>query len=70
MDRKFIESSMIRSIGHDAESSTLEIEFKNGAVWQYFDFSESTWYEFEGAVSQGKFFHSEIKNQYSESQVG
>jgi hypothetical protein len=70
MDRKIIESSMIRSIGHDADSAILEIEFNSGAVWQYFDFSESTWYEFEGAVSQGKFFLSEIKNQYSESQVG
>jgi len=70
MDRKNIESSMIRSIGHDADSATLEIEFNSGAVWQYFDFPESTWHEFEGAVSQGEFFHSDIKNQYSETQVG
>ena len=70
MDRKVIASSMIRSIGYDAESAILEIEFNSGAVWQYFDFPESKWYEFEGAVSQGKFFHSDIKNQYSESQVG
>lgn len=70
MDRKIIESTMIQSIGYDADSAILEIEFNSGAVWQYFDFPESTWYEFEGAVSQGKFFHSEIKNQYSESQVG
>lgn len=70
MDRKNIESSMIRSIGYDANSSTLEIEFNSGAVWQYFDFPESQWYEFEAAESQGKFFHREIKNQYSESRVG
>lgn len=70
MERTFIESSMISSIGYEVDSSTLEIEFKNGAVWQYFDFQESQWYAFEGAESQGKFFHREIKNQYSESQVG
>jgi len=70
MDRKNIESSMIRSIGYDSSNSTLEIEFNSGAVWQYFDFPESLWYEFKGAESQGKFFHREIKNQYSESQVG
>ncbi len=70
MNRIIIESSMIRSIGHDADNSTLEIEFNSGAIWQYFDFPESIWYEFEGADSQGKFFHREIKNQYSESQVG
>ncbi|VFQ47442.1 KTSC domain-containing protein [Desulfoluna butyratoxydans] len=70
MDRKNIESSMIRSIGYDSSNSTLEIEFNSGAVWQYFDVPETLWYEFEGAESQGKFFHREIKNQYSESQVG
>lgn len=61
---------MIRSIGHDSENSILEIEFNNGAVWQYYDFPEAMWYEFEAAESQGKFFHREIKNQYSESRVG
>lgn len=70
MDRKNIESSMIRSIGYDASNSTLEIEFNSGAVWQYFDFPESSWYEFESTESQGKFFHREIQNQYSESRVG
>ncbi len=70
MDRQFIESKMIKSIGYDAQSSTLEIEFNTGAVWQYFDFQESLWYEFESSESKGKFFHREIKNQYSESIVG
>lgn len=70
MDRKSIESSMIRSIGYDANISTLEIEFNSGAVWQYFDFTEAKWYEFEASESQGKFFLREIKNQYPESQVG
>ncbi|MBU2509744.1 KTSC domain-containing protein [bacterium] len=69
MDRKNVDSSMIRSIGYDSGSSTLEVEFNSGAVWQYFDFPESLWYEFESAASHGKFFHREIKNQYSESRV-
>ncbi len=70
MERKSIESSMIRSIGFDPESSILEIEFNSGAIWQYFDFPESEWYEFENAESQGKYFNREILNQYTESQVG
>jgi len=70
MERQFVESSMIKSIGYDAQSSTLEIEFNSGAVWQYFDFPESLWYEFESSESKGKFFHGQIKNQYRESRVG
>ena len=70
MERKNIESSMLQSIGYDASSSTLELEFKTGAVWQYSDFPESLWYEFDASESQGKFFHREIKNQYPEAKVG
>lgn len=70
MQRRSIESSMIESIGYDFSSSTLEIEFKRGVVWQYYDFPESTWYEFEAAESQGKFFHAHIKGHYREMQVG
>lgn len=70
MDRKTIDSSMLQSIGYDANSSTLELEFNSGVIWQYFDFPESSWYEFEAADSHGKFFNREIKNQYSESRVG
>jgi len=70
MDRKNIDSSMIRGIGYDTDNSTLEIEFNSGAVWQYFDFPESSWYEFDASDSKGKFFLRDIKNQYSESRVG
>lgn len=70
MERTGISSSMIRSIGYDESSSTLEIEFNSGAIWDYYDFPISVWYEFEGAESQGKFFHASIKNHYREAQVG
>ncbi len=70
MEKKYVESSMIRSIGYDPENSTLEIEFNGGEVWHYFDVPESLWYEFENSDSFGKFFHREIKKQYTETQVG
>ena len=70
MDRKNIDSSMIRGIGYDTDNSTLEIEFNSGAVWQYFDFPESSWYEFDASDSKVKFVLIDIKNQYSESRVG
>lgn len=70
MDRRNISSSMIKSIGYETSSSTLEIEFNSGAVWQYYDFPESTWYEFDSTDSQGKFFHASIKGAFREAQVG
>lgn len=70
MERRSVSSSMIRSIGYDESISILEIEFNSGAVWNYHDFPLTSWYEFDGAESHGKFFHSFIKNNYRESQVG
>lgn len=70
MDRRNIESTMIRSIGYDVSSSTLEIEFNDGPIWQYYDVPESLWFEFDACDSHGKFFHSRIKNQYSGNRVG
>jgi hypothetical protein len=61
---------MIRSIGHDAENSILEIEFNSGAVWNYYDFSQAAWNDFESCESYGKYFHTNIKKQYREAQVG
>lgn len=70
MERKTVESSNLESIGYDASVGTLEIEFKSGAVWQYYDFPEHMWNEFEYADSHGKYFHAHIKNQYREARVG
>ncbi len=65
MNREYVESRMITSIGYDSSSCILEIEFKDGAVWQYNDFPEYLWYEFLSAESKGKFFHANIKKEYS-----
>lgn len=70
MEREYVESTMIKSYGFDSSTSTLEVEFNNGAVWQYYDVSESLYYEMKSSGSCGKFFNAIIKGQYSESQVG
>jgi len=35
MQRTFVESSTLRSAGHDAQSAILELQFRNGAVYLY-----------------------------------
>ena len=71
MEREYVESSMMVSVGYDPTNSTLEIEFKSdGAVWQYYDFPESNYNDFRNSGSLGKYFHANIKGQYTESRVG
>lgn len=65
MDRQYVDSSMMTSIGYDAASCILEVEFKNGTIWQYYDFPEYLWYEFQSAESKGKYFHTNIRKQYT-----
>ena len=70
MERQSVDSEMIKSMGYDPDTSTLEIEFNNDAIWQYYDFPESLWFGFENAGSKGRFFNQEIRNQYRESRIG
>jgi KTSC domain len=70
MERRIVESSNLASIGYDASTGTLEIEFKSGSIWQYYDFPEHMWNEFEYAESHGKYFNANIKNQYRDGRVG
>lgn len=65
MEREYVDSSMIRSIGYDSCSCILEVEFNDGAVWQYNEFPEYLWYEFQAAESKGKFFHANIRKEYT-----
>ena len=51
MIREPVTSSRIRSVGW--ENNVLEIEFHNGAVYQYFDVSRTEYITFMNAPSLG-----------------
>jgi hypothetical protein len=51
-------------IGYEPPSMTLELGFKQGAVYQYFDVPEAVYQEMMRADSKGGFFHANIKNNY------
>ncbi len=71
MEREFVKSSMVESMGFDSSTCTLEIEFKNGhQVWQYFDIPESVYLELKTSESLGKYFYANIRGHYREARVG
>ena len=70
MDRKSVESSNISSIGYDTNNNILEVEFKNGDVYQYFNVPESEYKGIMEADSHGKYLNSNIKkNNYSYQKI-
>lgn len=59
-----VDSSNISSIGFDEDSSTLEVEFHSGGVYQYFDVPLFIYEQFLGATSKGQYFAQHIKGYY------
>ena len=69
MDRTPVSSSNISSIGYDSGTDTLEIEFLNGSVYQYFDVSKQIYEELMAASSHGQYLAANIKGVYRYARV-
>lgn len=69
MERESVTSSNIASIGYDKGSETLEIEFLNGSLYQYFDIPEHVYDELMASDSHGQYLARNIKGNYRYSKV-
>jgi len=69
MKRQAVTSSNIGTIGYDVGSQTLEIEFLNGGVYQYFDVPKHVYDDLMGASSHGQYLAQNIKGHYRYSKV-
>jgi KTSC domain len=63
MKRTPVDSTNLKSVGYDADSKTLEVEFDQGRVYRYFGVSVALHEQLMKATeSHGKFFNKYIKN--------
>ncbi len=69
MKRDQVTSSNIQSIGYDEDSQTLEVEFKNGGIYQYFDVPKGEYEGLMSASSHGQYLAANIKGRYRFSKV-
>ena len=69
MDRNYIASSNIASIGYDEATETLEVEFLNGSIYQYYNIPASLYQRLMQEGSKGRFLNTYIKNAYPYSRV-
>jgi hypothetical protein len=69
MIRDPVASSNIASIGYDSDSETLEIEFINGSIYQYFNVPSGLNEQLMVAPSKGQFLNTYIRNAYPYSRV-
>ncbi len=64
MQRQKVESSNIVSIGYDKTNKILEIEFKEGRLYQFSGVEEDVANDLINAPSHGKYFHAKIREKY------
>jgi len=68
MERYRVDSSNVASIGYDQTTTTLEVEFNNGSIYQYFDVPEAIFQDFINAPSKGKYLAT-IKGSFRYAKV-
>jgi KTSC domain len=64
MQRALVVSTTLRSAGHDPQSAILELQFCNGAVYQYFLVPPWVYQDLLGARSKGGYFNQNIRGRY------
>ncbi|AVP02534.1 MULTISPECIES: KTSC domain-containing protein [Enterobacter cloacae complex] len=69
MQRNNVSSSNISSIGYDAASETLEIEFLNSSIYQYYGVPSFLYENLMKESSKGQFFNAYIRNAFPFSRV-
>ncbi|HEX9658371.1 MAG TPA: KTSC domain-containing protein [Bacteroidota bacterium] len=64
MKRVPVQSSSVSELGYDPDTMTLEVSFRKGDVYRYFDVPQVLYDELIHSDSVGKFLNSHIKNYY------
>jgi KTSC domain-containing protein len=65
MERKRVSASNIRSVGYEASSQTLEVEFTSGNIVQYTRVSPEVHRRLMNSPSPGSYFKDNIEEEYT-----
>ena len=61
MRRQRLDSTSLASVGYDPAKNLLEVEFRNGGIYQYLEVDDHEYDGFREAESKGRFLNTEIK---------
>lgn len=64
MLRLAVSSQIIASIGYDADRRMLEVEFRNGWIYEYDDVPQSVYAELMAATSHGHYLKQQIVDRF------
>ena len=64
MERQHVNSTNVRSIGYDATTGTLEVEFNTDGLYLYSGVPEAVYSALMRASSKGRYLNDHIKDRY------
>ena len=64
MERLFVSSSNLYSVGYNSDAAVLEIEFRNGGLYQYYHVPAHVYHGLMQADSHGRYFIRFIQNRF------
>ena len=59
-----VQSTLIHSVGYDAETGVLEVQFQDGNTYRFYDVEPEVYEEFLDAPSKGQYFNDYIRDAY------
>jgi len=59
-----LDSSSLQSVGYAAEARTMEITFRNGSIYRYFEVPSHTHDALLSAISKGRYFTAAIRSNF------
>lgn len=69
MERQPVNSSNLATVGYDPNAETLEVEFKNGLIYQYYNVPQVVFDELVSAPSPGTYFNINVKNRFATAKL-
>jgi hypothetical protein len=70
VEKKPVKSRILRSVGYDASTKILEIQFCSGLVFQYSGVPAKVYTDLMRSSEIGKFFTDKIRTQFQTKQIG
>jgi hypothetical protein len=64
MNRTVVNSAAVASVGYDPQACILEVRFRAGGVYQYFDVPESVHEQLMAVDSMAAFLNTVVKPHY------
>lgn len=64
MNRVTVVSDMMSSVGYDSSTAVLEVEFRNGHVYEYLNVPRAHHDALLSAPSKGRYFNASLRGKF------